>query len=207
MTSATQPDLDKLKAAIKHIISMCSEDELGMVKMHKSLFYSDMVWYAFTGRSITGCEYRKRPNGPTCDSALRALRQLQEAGEIAIKNVDYFGFTKKAFSLLGNPDTNALSSDEKTFIADCTAFVCKNNTAKTISEFSHSGPWELVGFGEVIPYYASLSLVPTDVSDETMEWAEGAALDVEAARRDQSSVVLEDYRASRSRLLEARSEQ
>ncbi len=174
-----------------------------MVKMHKALFYSDMIFYALRGESITGAEYRKRDHGPTCDMALSAIRQLSDAGELEVKRVDYFGYWKRAFALRTSAETNELSGDEKALIGDCVSFVCKNSTAKAISEFSHSGPWELVGFGEVIPYYAAISLIPDEVSEETLAWGSDVGDQIEAEGQDRDAVALEDYRAFRSRLLEA----
>ncbi|MGO4836011.1 Panacea domain-containing protein, partial [Rhizobiaceae sp. 2RAB30] len=59
---------DKLRAAVLHVISSCKPDRLGAVKLHKVLYYSDMLSYLDTGKPVTGAEYRKRPFGPTCDA-------------------------------------------------------------------------------------------------------------------------------------------
>jgi hypothetical protein len=181
MRLPTPSDTTKLRAAIKHVVSLCSPDELGMVKLHKTLYYADMVHFATRGEAITGAEYRKREHGPTCDLALTALRQLSEAHEIEVKRVDYFGYWKKEFNLLASPETNELSAEEKGLLADCVEWVCKNNTAKGISEISHNGPWERVEYGEVIPYFTAFSLFPTDVSEETMTWARHASESIDFA--------------------------
>lgn len=201
------PDVRKLKAAIKHVVSLCEPDELGMVKLHKSLFYADMFLYATRGESITGCDYRKREFGPTCDAALTALSQLRSDGELATDRVNYFGYWKTTFLLLSAAkETNELSVEEKALLRDSVDWVCKNNTAKGISEISHTGPWELVGFGDVIPYHSAISLFPSEVSEETMAWALEASNEVDAAGPHKDPMGLDDYRAFRSRVLETRPE-
>jgi hypothetical protein len=83
-------------------------------------------------------------------------------------------------------------------------FVCLNNSAKTISEFSHNRAWEIAKFGDVIPYNSVFSIFPTQVSLEAMDWArdEVEKLEAEGSLTDTvGSVTFADFR---SRVLEAR---
>ena len=71
-----QFDLAKLKDVILYACSRCEPSRLGAVKLHKILYFSDMIYYANVGAPLTGATYRKRPMGPTCDQLLATLNEL-----------------------------------------------------------------------------------------------------------------------------------
>lgn len=195
----------KLRAAILHVIRQTAPDRLGAVKLHKVLYYADMLSYLDTGQPVTGAEYRKRPFGPTCDAVLPVLDELQASGTIEVQKVDYHGYLRKQFQLTGSPDTNYLSEDEKSTLDEMVDFVCNNNSARTISDFSHDMVWEMVEFGDVIPYYNSILMIPTDASSDAAEWAETEAAQVADTRSKSSSAAAlagRDARAFRARLVE-----
>ena len=177
-----QFDRAKLKAAILHVCSQCEPAELGAVKLHKTLYYGDMIRYLDAGVPITGSTYRKRPFGPTCDALLSTLRELQEEGAIRVREVKYFGYRKKDYLALRGPESDRLSEAERAVLDESVDFVCRRNTARTISDFSHSTPWEIVEFGEVLPYHNALHLIPNEVSEEALDWALAQAPAIEAER-------------------------
>jgi hypothetical protein len=198
-------DRDKLRAAILHTISSCEPDRLGAVKLHKVLYYTDMLAYLDKGMPVTGAEYRKRPFGPTCDAVLSVLDELCRSGVIAVESVNYHGYLKKQFKLLASSDSNQLSKDEKATIEEMVDFVCNNNTAQTISEFSHDMVWEMVEFGEVIPYHDAINLIPNAPSKGAMDWAEAEADRIADARSESKGAAsLEGVgsKAFRARLVE-----
>ena len=195
-----QFDRDKLKSAILYICKSCRADDLGAVKLHKVLYFADMIRYIQAGNAITGSTYRKRPLGPTCDQLLSALRELEASGQLKIASVDYFGYVKKQYTAVNDPEPR-LSFDEKVILDEVIDFVCRNNTAKTISEFSHLSPWELAEYGEVLPYTSSFRLIPNQVSEEAMEWASTEEGAIEARRRYERVGVV-PFRDFRGRVLE-----
>jgi hypothetical protein len=204
MDDRVQLDRQKLKSAILRIVSSCSPEELGAVKLHKALYYADMTQFAANGSPITGATYRKRPFGPTCDAALRAIRDLQSEGALKTRDVDYYGYTKKEFVRTHEPSFTGLSGGELSLLDDMTAFVCREHTARAISEFSHDVSWEMTDMGEVIPYHLAFNLVPAIVSAEALAWADSAADDIERTRSTQDPVEFEEFSAFRSRVSEAR---
>jgi hypothetical protein len=204
MMKHTQLDRQKLKSAILRIISRCNADELGAVKLHKALYYADMVAFAAMGNPITGAEYRKRPFGPTCDAALKAVRELEEVGALTVRNVEYYGYNKKEFNLTKEPEFPGLSERELELLDEMTSFVCQDHTARAISEISHDVSWQMTEMGEIIPYYLSFNLVPAIVSDETLAWAESAADEIERARPQQDPVEFEEFRVFRNRISQVR---
>jgi len=195
-------DRDKLRAAVLHVIGLCKPDRLGAVKLHKVLYYSDMLTYLDTGKPVTGAEYRKRPFGPTCDAVLTVLDDLSRNGEISIEKVEYHGFLKKQFTLVSNPETNRLSESEKATLAEMVDFVCYNNSAKTISDFSHDMVWEMVEFGDIIPYHNAIHLIPNVPSREATIWAETEAKRIAPSRAEPDRVAGIDAGAFRARVAE-----
>lgn len=171
-TADVKYNREKLRAAILHVIGMCEPDRLGAVKLHKVLYYSDMLLFLEMGHPITGAQYRKRPFGPTCDAALSVLDELARDRAISVEMVNYHGFQKKQFSLNAPADTNHLSAVEKAVLVEMIDFVCNSNSAKTISDFSHDMVWEMVEFGDIIPYHNAIHLIPNVPSQDAMDWAE-----------------------------------
>jgi hypothetical protein len=202
-------DRDKLRAAILHVISSCEPGRLGAVKLHKVLYYSDMLLFAVSGKVITGAAYRKRPFGPTCDAALSILQDLAKSGEIEIKQVDYYGYLKKEFVAKREPDTNRLAESEKSVLNEILQFVCNSNSAKTISDLSHDMVWDMVEFGETIPYHNAIHLIPNETSLDALDWAKSAEREIEASRPKperytEVTLAFKDVRAVREGMAELR---
>jgi hypothetical protein len=182
-------------------VSLCLPERLGAVKLNKILYFSDMLLYAAAGHPLTGATYKKRRHGPTTDDLLPALRELQRSGAIRLGKTDYFGYRKTVFILQErNPNLSALSEEEKQLISDVTDFVANQNTAKTISELSHTQAWEMAEFGAELPYYSAFALFPTIVSSETIEWAKSMVDEIEAERSKRPAVAHKELRDLRSRV-------
>ncbi|HYL33875.1 MAG TPA: Panacea domain-containing protein [Stellaceae bacterium] len=199
-----QFDRQKFKEVILYICARTARDRLGAVKLNKTLYYSDMLQFAFTGHPITGAKYRKRPFGPTADDVLPALRGLVKEGALKIETEKYFGYTKTIYVPLREPDESQLHESERSLLNDAIEFVCNQNTAKTISEFSHNMAWEMVTMGEEIPYHSAFSLFPLEVSLEATDWANSVAPEIEAERSKRPEMDYETFAAFRSRVHEAR---
>jgi hypothetical protein len=196
-----QFDRNKFSEVVLFIILNCASDRLGAIKLHKILYFSDMLTFAFEGHPLTGSVYRKRPHGPTSDHLLSVLRDLQRNDSIRVSNVDYFGFRKTSYQLLREPTITLLNETEKRLLLDVADFVANQNTAKTISEFSHNRAWEIAEFGAAIPYYTAFALFPTEVSTETVEWATSMAGEIEAEKSQRSSLDYESFNDFRGRIL------
>ena len=186
-------------------MNSCEPSRLGAVKLHKVLYYSDMLSFIVSGKAITGAEYRKRPFGPTCDSALAVIDDLARDRVIDVNRVEYYGYYKKEFVLRQErPDTNYLAEHEKRILDEIIEFVCNSNSAKTISEFSHDMVWDMVEFGDVIPYYNAIHLVPNDVSLDAKAWAAEAGKQIETAQPQSHSqkLAFKDVGTLRERMAE-----
>ena len=194
-----QFDRDKMRAVILRACHACDADELGAVKLHKVLYYLDMISYAHHRSPVTGATYRKRPNGPTAEQLLFTLREMDQAGEIKIENVNYFGYWKKEYRPLVSELSGVLNSDEEALLDDVIDFVCRQNTAKSISEYSHALPWEMADMGGEIPYHSAMLLFPMEPSPEAFEAVEQGIAELEAARSKSNALgvrSLGDFRSS-----------
>ncbi|WP_162913996.1 Panacea domain-containing protein [Taklimakanibacter lacteus] len=197
-----QFDKAKLKSVILYACTRCDGGELGAVKMHKVLYFLDMLHYADMGAPVTGSTYRKRDIGPTNDQLLPTLREMKAAGEIDVREVDYFGYRKVEYVARAQPRTELFSKRELDLLDEVIDFVCARNTAKTISEFSHNRAWEMVEFGAEIPYNSVLLILPTQVSPEAIEWGASQVGAIEAERSKGDAMGGTDFGAIRRRVLE-----
>lgn len=200
-----QFDRLKFKQLVLYICANCAPDRLGAVKLHKILYLADMVQFALEGRPIVGSTYIKRPLGPTSLHLLPVLRELQNEGAIRVSVADYFNYRKTSYHPLRDADTSSFSGDEIALVADVIDFVANQNTAKTISDFSHNRAWELAEYGEEIPYHSAFALFPTEPSGEALEWAHSVVGEIEAARTERPAVDYETFAAFRSRVQADRS--
>ncbi len=196
-----QFDRAKLEAVILYTCQKCPPSRLGAVKLHKVLYFFDMLRFAESGTPATGATYRKRPHGPTCDQLLPTLRELERSSAISIEQVDYHGFRKNEYTAVVKPEMERLNEAEVSLLDDVVDFVCFQNSARTISEFSHQRPWESVEFGAEIPYESAFLLFPTDVSHEAFDRIERGLSDSEATRPRGDALGSGTLAAFRSRVL------
>jgi hypothetical protein len=199
-----QFDRTKLKTVILYACTKCDPSEIGAVKLHKVLYFADMLHFAHVGTSITGSTYRKRALGPTCDQLLTAISDLVRERALEVREVDYFGFRKKEYVPLAKPEIDRLNETETSLLDEVIEFVCRTNTAKTISDYSHNRAWELAEFGDILPYHSVFHLFPTQVSQEAMDWAAGELKNFEAERPSDKAVGGTAFRDFRKRVLETR---
>lgn len=192
----------KLKTAILYTCAHCDPSHLGAVKLHKVLYFADMLHYAHVGAPITGATYRKRPHGPTCDELLPTLSEMEKAGHINVREVDYFGYRKKEYTALDSPDAALFSESERALLDEVIEFVCRNNSAKTISDFSHNRAWEIAEFGETLPYNSVYLLYPTQASPEALEWGAQEAKKIETQRSQGNTLGRRPFRTLRESVLE-----
>ena len=195
-----QYDRDKLKTAVLYMCFKCDPSQLGAVKLHKVLYFSDMIRFAQTGTPITGATYRKRPLGPTCDQLLSTIRELEHAKALSVREVDYFGYLKKEFIAASEPDLTRLSREEITLLDEVIDFVCTQNTAKPISDYSHNRAWEQAEFGDELKYTSAFLLFPTEVSPEALEWASNEVQSINEAK-SKEPLASKDFRTFRSEVL------
>ena len=201
MSGPVQFDRAKLRASILHTCRNVEPDRLGAVKLHKVLYFLDMLNYAQSGSPVTGATYKKRPFGPTCVPLLRALREMTDDGELEVRETEFHGLRKMEYHAQVDGGTAALSFKEKALLDSVIDFVCHRHSAKSISEFSHQLPWELVDFGEEIPYSSAMLLFPAETSPEATDRIEKELDALEAERSKPDPLGGIDYASFRGRVL------
>ena len=187
---------------VLHTTNVCSANQVGAVKLHKVLYYLDMIHFAQHGTPFFGGSYKKRPYGPTCVELLKSLRVMENENLLEIDTVEYFGFRKKQYTPKKEANLGFLNEIQVSLLNEVVDFVCKNNSATTISEFSHNAAWEIAEFGDEIPYQSAFLIYPTDASEDALEWAalEENVNAIEESRK--TSVEFVDFASFRSRVLE-----
>lgn len=163
-------DRDKFKAAI-HYLCHHADRDFGRIKRHKALYFADMVHFIGVARPLTGVEYVKQQFGPTARHLKWALDELTRENKLFIVPEDYFGLGKDSFHSSKEPATNLLSEKEQRLLDETLRFIA-NFSATAISELSHNEAWHAFRIGDVIPYETAYWLVPTEVTDDDMAWAE-----------------------------------
>lgn len=158
-------DKEKFLAAVLWIVQRFSAepDKLGKTKLHKILYYADMLSFADTGEPLTGAEYQKQAHGPTARYLAWALRELETAGKIETFKRSYFGTTKLDLRAIDHTKSHLISNYEAELLEDVCEFV-SGFSAKEISEISHALPWQIVEMGQRIPYGSAVWLWPQDIA-------------------------------------------
>jgi uncharacterized phage-associated protein len=177
-----QFDRSKLLSVVHYICATVPVEELGRVKLHKILYFADMLHYAARGQPLTGVEYQKQPFGPAARHLKWALQTLEDRGQLTVSRRDYFGFPKDDFLSLREPDPESLTGYERELLGEVADFV-RLRSARQISEFSHNDAWSAVSMGERIPYYTAYSLCPVALDENDLAWGELEARKVVAHRR------------------------
>ncbi|KRA61774.1 hypothetical protein ASD79_06605 [Caulobacter sp. Root655] len=172
--TAVQFDREKFKEAILYLAASCPPEELGNVKLHKMLYFADMMYFLQEGRPLTGVDYLKQKFGPTARHLTSAVEELTREGRLRVDEVDYHGFFKKDYIVTAPFERHRLAEDELLLLDDVADYV-RGKTARQISEISHNAAWEAAELGEVIPYFTALQLVPIEVTDADRTWALEAA--------------------------------
>lgn len=174
-------DRTKFKDVIYFVCSECDSHELGNVKLHKILYFADMLYFLHTGTPLTGVEYRKQQFGPVARHLAWGVRELCREGRLTVQKRDYFGY-KKTDYLAQTGRAPSLTNIERQILCDVIDFVCARS-AKEISELSHQAPWENAEMGETIPYYSAYELIPQEISkadvDNSIEIARKIRPDIE----------------------------
>ena len=176
-----QFDREKLKEAVWFLASYCPPEELGNVKLHKMLYFADMLAFLDDGRPITGVEYQKQKFGPTARYLSSALDSLEQAGLVRVEEQFYHGFYKKAYISQQPYSPIRLNVKETSLLQEVADFV-RGKSAREISELSHNAAWEAAALGETIPYVSALRLVPNEVTEEDRHWASETAREHAAER-------------------------
>lgn len=152
-----QSNDEKLRELILYISRHSEGDErYGATKLNKLLFFSDFLAYLHFGKSITGHEYQALPKGPAPRYLIPIRDELEATGEIAIRQVDFYGYGQHKIFALREPDLRKFSAEEIDLVHRVIES-CWHKTEREISFDAHRfAGWKLAEQGETIPYEVAL---------------------------------------------------
>lgn len=153
-----QPNLEKLKQLVIYIANKSKDDEnFGMIKLNKLLYFSDFEAYRMLGKSITEIEYRKLEEGPVPFSIQEAMDELSDFGLIKVEQIRRFKYTQFKTIPTAEADTE-LFAPEELEIVDRIIEQYKHFNATEISNASHDRIYNIPRMYAKIPYqYALIS--------------------------------------------------
>lgn len=181
MEEQIQFNRQKFKDVVHYVVHYAAitfgPETLGNTKLHKILYFSDMLRYLGSGAPLTGADYQRQRFGPTARHLTACLKELESERRVHTARVDYYGYQKAEYRSLAPPHQQALSDEDRTLIEEMAKFVCARSAVE-ISEFSHDDVWSSVPMGERIPYYAAFAMFPSELTDDDMEEAEHESLEI-----------------------------
>ena len=171
MQDGIEFDRSKLKDVVHFIIHYVQDkhsiEQLGNTKLHKILYYADMLNFTATGKPLTGDDYLNQQYGPTSRHLKAVVSELTREGRVELHEIDFYGFPQRSFAALTAP-LHRLSNEETALLQDLADVVCERS-ARDVSELSHDRVWGSVQRGEVIPYYAAFGLFPRGLDSDDLE--------------------------------------
>lgn len=166
------PQETRNTARIAHyIIARTKPDELGSTKLNKVLWFADLMHYRRYGRSMTGANsYKKRQFGPVPNYIRAAIRSLKENQKITERWAPTPTHPRNEFVWLEAPDMDEYTSAEVDILHEAIDWICKEHSAKSISDLTHDALWDETEIGQDISIGAA-SVIPGEVTEDDMNWA------------------------------------
>jgi uncharacterized phage-associated protein len=165
-------ELLKLNNVVKYIIKVCSNKDLGAIKLNKILWFSDMLYFKSYNKTMTQGKYVKRQYGPVPFHILQSIQYLERNNIIESREERYNGYTQRKFFYKKESEPIDLLEEEKLILNDVIHQICDKFTATQISEMTHDDIWKLANLGEEIPMYATLASILLPPDDKDVQWIE-----------------------------------
>ncbi len=170
-------DVEPLKAAIHFVTrSYATEPErLGSIRLHKILWFTEIMALRQLGQRIFGETFSKAPYGPMASHLDEVVTALKSSGHLFVRTSDG-DFDADVYIGKGNPEGRPLSDDQWRILKSVMRRIVDDHSATSISERTHDVLWESCSLGEIMPVEAAaVQFVP--LSDADVEWAERSIAD------------------------------
>lgn len=164
---------EKFKALVHFIVHECREtpSSLGAIRLNKSLWFTDVAAYRFSGASVSNETYVKRKMGPVPKHILSTIEELKASGVIQVIE-PVAQYDSRKYIALVPPDQSVLSDDERD-LARAVLSAVLGHSANAISEMTHDIIWKAAEDGEEIPMSASLVADAGEITEDVRHWATG----------------------------------
>lgn len=152
---------EKLRELVLLIATLSEGDApFGKTKLNKVAFFSDFIAYLMFGKSITGHEYMRLPEGPAPRKLLLVMPAFRKPSEpdpdIAVRAHDYYGRSVERPLALRAPNTKKFSPEEVQLVETLVKQYWGKN-AREMSDKSHKFiGWALTDDRGTIPYVSAL---------------------------------------------------
>lgn len=162
---------DRVAALIHHITTLREPDELGVTRIAKILWLSDVEYYRQTGSTITGSDdYIKDEYGPLHRDFYTAIESLKRQGDLVERKGFALTWPRRELIPMTKPDVDEFSGEQIAIVDRITAAVAKMS-AKQASDLTHDGLYHGVIFNERIPVAAG-AVIEGEMTPEILSWAE-----------------------------------
>lgn len=138
--------LERVAAVVYELAIRCTD--LYRTKLQKAMFFTDLLCYARTARSMTGMRYAHANYGPVMDGSDKIVAALQDGGVVRLSEKGWGEVV-----LPGRRPAQALSDDELGLVDEVARLVNTFATSSDISSFSHElAAWKETESGQLIEY-------------------------------------------------------
>jgi hypothetical protein len=152
-----RPDDEKFRELLLLVAEELADDEFGgALKVNKVLYYAEFGHFRATGRPITGARFRKLRRGPAPRFLEEQRNAVVRSGAAEVVNRPFLGHTQHRLHPLRPANREMFSESELQAVREAVTLL-RGVTGTDASERSHREPgWQMVGFGEDIPYVTAL---------------------------------------------------
>jgi hypothetical protein len=147
--------IDKFRELVLYVAELSRTDErFGRTKLHKILFYADMLAFADLGQPITGAAYQKQEWGPMATPLGQTVRDLVDGAEAAWIARSVFDHEQSVLVARRQPRLEVFSGPEVALV-HAVIDALRGRGARDVSELSHHEVgWQVAAIGDEIPYQA-----------------------------------------------------
>lgn len=167
-------DREKLQDLILYVVNRVDRPaDLGAVKLHKVLWFADLLLMYATGTTCCGETFIKKPRGPWGSHVDKAINALEKDKRLVERPGTLGGYNQRQFFALAEPSLDRLSAFEISVVEQVVAYVCYDHTASSISALTHDGFCERTPENGVMPADCIFDRLIAPPSEEDRRWATG----------------------------------
>jgi hypothetical protein len=163
---------DKLRALIHYVVHRIDRPaDLGAVKLHKILWFSEMMVMYREGRLLCGETFLRMPRGPWGSHVDKVLANLEKNKLIAERPGTKGPYQQRQFFSTAEPSLELFSASEISVVDQMIDHICYNHSASSISEVTHDKVWHSTPMNGVMPIDCIFDGLVQPASEEDLEWA------------------------------------
>lgn len=164
---------DKFKTLVHYVCHRMSSDpaSLGLTKLNKILWYSDVWMFKRRGTPITQARYVKQSWGPAAKSLPQVLADLQRAKLVVQRQEKGPGGVHVTLFSTQEADLSAFTADEIATVDTLIDIVCYEHGDRSLGDLASDLTWQMHEIGEEMPLYRSHVMQLGQVTDRDIAWA------------------------------------